>query len=329
MRAVLGLVFAALAASLLLGLGASQALATTVHCGDVITQDAKLDADLLGCADPALTIDGSDVTLDLNGHTVDGGIYGDGLRPVSGGGFSASPRAVVENGTVTNGVRLRDYNNMTIQNLTVDRIEANRGIHLIQNNLVDGGYIACDRGRGEIKDNILRNSGISAVYCSPTVTGNLIDHGSIGLLVVGHPTLIGNTIRHSSSNGISLQDGSFTAIQNVITDSALDGVRLRTVERGRPTTIRENVILRSGGDGVNTDRAPGLDLADNRIDRNGDDGIDVDPRGTIIGNHVWWNQDLGIQSVPGVRGFGNWAKHNGNTLQCVPTYLCSTTGRPR
>ena len=60
--------------SVVLGLTASQALAQNVQCGDVITQDVTLDSDVLGCAGTALTVTGGDVTLDLNGHVVDGNI---------------------------------------------------------------------------------------------------------------------------------------------------------------------------------------------------------------------------------------------------------------
>ena len=73
-------------------------------------------------------------------------------------------------------------------------------------------------------------------------------------------------------------------------------------------------------------------ISDNAVDRNGSDGIHVtadNPRLTISGNHAWFNRNLGIEAVAGVPGSGNWAKHNGNPAQCVPGYLCSTTGKPK
>jgi hypothetical protein len=69
-----------------------------------------------------------------------------------------------------------------------------------------------------------------------------------------------------------------------------------------------------------------------RMDRNGDDGIDIDGIGSGVAltrNHAWFNGDLGIEAVPGVTdGGGNWAKHNGDLAQCVPDDLCGTTGKP-
>ena len=62
----------ALALALLLALGGSQALANHVQCGDVITQGTTLDSDLIDCPGDGLVIGADNITLDLNGHTVDG-----------------------------------------------------------------------------------------------------------------------------------------------------------------------------------------------------------------------------------------------------------------
>ena len=53
-------------------LGGSQALAGPVRCGDMITADTTLDADLLDCPNYGIVIGADDITLDLNGHTIDG-----------------------------------------------------------------------------------------------------------------------------------------------------------------------------------------------------------------------------------------------------------------
>ena len=53
-------------------LGGSQALAGPVRCGDMITADTTLDADLLDCPNNGIVIGADGITLDLNGHTIDG-----------------------------------------------------------------------------------------------------------------------------------------------------------------------------------------------------------------------------------------------------------------
>ena len=60
----------------------SQALATHVQCGDVITQDTTLDSDLVNCPGDGVVIGAGGITLDLGGHTIDGTGVGDGQTGV-------------------------------------------------------------------------------------------------------------------------------------------------------------------------------------------------------------------------------------------------------
>jgi hypothetical protein len=95
MKAVRATLVLLVALGLALGLGFSQALAATVHCGDVITQDTTLTSDLGGCSGAAaLGVDG-DVTLDLNGHT----ISGDAATGILAGG--ADFQLTIRDGTVS------------------------------------------------------------------------------------------------------------------------------------------------------------------------------------------------------------------------------------
>ena len=55
-----------------LALGAGQASANHVSCGDEITADTTLDSDLVNCENNGIVIDADDITLDLNGHRIDG-----------------------------------------------------------------------------------------------------------------------------------------------------------------------------------------------------------------------------------------------------------------
>jgi hypothetical protein len=106
-------------------------------------------------------------------------------------------------------------------------------------------------------------------------------------------------------------------IDNRTVGNALDGIHMGECLKGNPL------------------------VKGNTSDQNGDDGIEVvsgpascyfnqptEPT-TVSDNHVWRNGDLGVEAAPGTPGGGNWAKHNGNPLQCVPGTLCSTTGKPK
>jgi parallel beta-helix repeat protein len=55
-----------------LALGAGEASASHVDCGDTITADTTLDSDLVDCPNNGILIGADHVTLDLNGHTIDG-----------------------------------------------------------------------------------------------------------------------------------------------------------------------------------------------------------------------------------------------------------------
>jgi len=50
----------------------AQAAPTEVSCGVTITADTRLGADLVNCPNNGIVIGADDITLDLNGHTVDG-----------------------------------------------------------------------------------------------------------------------------------------------------------------------------------------------------------------------------------------------------------------
>src|SRR5262249_19771626 len=52
------------------------AQASALHCGDVITVNTRLASDLVNCPDNGLVIGADNITLDLNGHVIDG----DGTR---------------------------------------------------------------------------------------------------------------------------------------------------------------------------------------------------------------------------------------------------------
>jgi parallel beta-helix repeat protein len=105
-----------------LALGADAALAQHVHCGQLLYSDTTLDSDLTDCPGNGVVIRADNITLDLNGHTIDGPDdpslrLGSAIR--NGGGFDG---VTVKNGTVQefrNGAYLVGTIGNTVQNLTV------------------------------------------------------------------------------------------------------------------------------------------------------------------------------------------------------------------
>src|SRR5919106_1954039 len=51
---------------------ATSKLPSEVSCGDTIVADTILDRDLVDCPSNGIVIGADDITLDLNGHTIDG-----------------------------------------------------------------------------------------------------------------------------------------------------------------------------------------------------------------------------------------------------------------
>lgn len=387
MRARPGLIRLAIAASAVLVLGAGQAEAADVRCGDVITRDTTLASDLLGCSDPALTIIGDNVVLDLDHHLVEGGISAPRLSTGSRGDLT------IENGTVRDGgVEVGSYTTVTIRGITTTRIFVNQIDQrvLIEHNVVGGdglGGIGVGRAPGEVNRNVIRNGGTGlSLYkgFSGSATGNLIEGNEYGIdMAHSGATLVENTVRSNTYLGVANgQGGPYTWIRNVIADNGGPGMYLGygpvlkgnlitgnagdgiatygpvslsgeqntitengqagirvTANQGPNGTLRlaDSTVSGNGGDGIALTDFRTAQITGTNADRNGGDGIRVgqpltsggSPMPTLSNNHTWFNGNLGIEAVPGVMGGSNWAKHNGNPLQCVPATLCSTTGKPK
>ena len=71
-RLLVAVLVAGVAASGATAMGGGRALASHVSCGDTITADTTLDSDLVDCPNNGIVIGADDITLDLNGHTIDG-----------------------------------------------------------------------------------------------------------------------------------------------------------------------------------------------------------------------------------------------------------------
>jgi parallel beta-helix repeat protein len=101
--------------------------ATQVQCGDVITTDTRLSRDLNNCPADGLIIGASRVTLDLDGHTIDG--VGAGIGVNNSGGYD---RVTVKDGRVhqfMDGIRLQNADENRLSRLRVS-VNAGQGIAL-------------------------------------------------------------------------------------------------------------------------------------------------------------------------------------------------------
>ena len=95
---------------------------TEITCGQVITDDTTLQADLI-CppgTESAIIIGASNVTLDLGGHTVSGYVPGNGVFSINQEGLT------IKNGVIngfTYGVFIINTNQVTMEKLTIKNLD--------------------------------------------------------------------------------------------------------------------------------------------------------------------------------------------------------------
>ena len=328
---------------------AAPAAANHVQCGDTITQDTTLDSDL-SCTGDGLTITGGSVTLDLNGHTIQGsggpsigvGLY-DAVNPeVRGGkirqfgtgvdadgpdGLAVRRMLLEHNGT---GVDCTYSPGCSVFDSTFRQNDV--GIRLFS---PDGGSPV----RSFVQRNDAHHNRIGIIFTEYLVTATdnrVVSNHEIGVEVDynGRVDMSRNVVAGNGDDGIVVSFLSRATIaDNRIDDNGGNGVRVigDFFFRDTRAAVRDNRIAHNGDDGVAVENAHGAHVVieRNQADRNGDDGIDIqvaaseppDPAtvdAVVGGNKAYFNTDLGIHAVAGTTdGGANKARHNGNPAQCV------------
>jgi parallel beta-helix repeat protein len=192
---------------MVLVLGAAQAFATHVSCGDTITQDTALDNDLIDCPGNGIVIGANDITLDLNGHT----IAGNGttskeanLPPwslVAGVLFGGSD-ASVTNGTIRGfrvGVLSGSFHSRIQDDRLVDNVEGIRVSEPGDTMTVSGNLITETASFGIFVD----DSSFNEIY------GNRVLRADTGILVADGSAdnrLASNRVRRNVDDGIRVEE---------------------------------------------------------------------------------------------------------------------------
>jgi parallel beta-helix repeat protein len=284
-------------------------------CGDVVTTNVTLTKSLKNCAS-GLVVGADNVTIDLNGRSIRG--LGDG----TGVGIDVTGRTgvTVKNGTISDfaeGVKLFNTSNSTVERLVIRR--AVTGIRLARtDNGTDGN---------EILDNKVRDSGDGIVAfgaASSRIAGNtLADLTGTGILCrdtfTSDAEIVGNrSVRNDI--GIRLLFCGASVERNIASENVTAGI-FRTRSNG--STLL-NVANRNGGIGIHHDDSHGV-IAGNVTNHNTGIGLAIEdqspdhgPLHTVTGNRASWNGGFGIMTnLTGVVDGGcNWARHNGDPLEC-------------
>jgi parallel beta-helix repeat protein len=194
---------------------APQAVASHVQCGEAITQDTRLDSDLVACPSDGIVISADDITLDLNGHTIDGvgATSSAGVREANQSGVT------IENGTI------RDF-----ASAVVIAGDSEHGVgHVIRQLTISGGGIFMF---GFPTENLIeRNSVFGTGYgilvsdgTSNMIRRNSLVGNSVAGIFVGGGS--GNEIARNTGFqngvGIALGDTGFNSVnRNVVTENSI------------------------------------------------------------------------------------------------------------
>jgi parallel beta-helix repeat protein len=285
-----------------LALGASQASASHVSCGDLITEDTTLDSDLNCPASPALEIGADGIELDFDGHTV-------ALMPTAGG-------AVILNDG-HDGVTIKDGTALTGLAISLRNADHNR----IENMVAFGGF-----GTGIALVNSDENRIVR------TEAGG--DEGGVGLRG-GSDNNVVERSRLSAGIGSSLS--VYDSDENLVRRNLLDRTETATLTVGRAadaTTIARNELSANCalavlfcGDGIFVQsEATNTLLVRNAVSGytgggffgHFGDGIHVEsPSTTLTRNVSNDNARWGIFAVPGVVDGGHNTASGNLVGQCL------------
>ena len=254
---------AALGVVISVGLGAGPAAAAAgPACGDTLTRSTTLHADLSNCPGDGLVIGADGITLDLNGHTIDG-------DAVSGGDDS--------------GVRVNGHQGVVVRRGTVR--EFDHAVHLTgaSHNAI-AHLFATRNGDTDIGRAILLDEGSD---WNRIEHNNASSNGRSGVAVLdgNHNLVAYNRTATNGVAGMGIFGGSENrVIANAITDNADNGIFW-----GAGTTggrFEGNRVTGNPGGGFAMEEADGATVAHNLIARNGDNVIVFGSGNRVAGNAV-------------------------------------------
>ena len=256
----ISLVIFALAVVGLMAFGDSQASASHVSCGDTITADTTLDSDLVNCPNNGIVIGADDVTLDLNGHLIDG----DGTEFAD-----CAKDEVCDVGVLNSG-----HDGVTVRHGSVrEFLVGVWGVRVSHNRFLgisSSGNQCCGLGFFRGTRSLVRNS-----------SGSGSGEGGNGMFLVAshHVRVLHNSFRHNGDQGIIVGDSTHNLIKgNLLSRNAIVGIFLEKANRNQ---VRRNRSVRDGEVGIYVAPGDRNVIARNRISHIGRSrghgrGIEVD-----------------------------------------------------
>ncbi len=299
------------------------ALAAPLRCGDRITVDTTLHADLVGCRNNGIVIGADDITLDLNGHRIDG----------DNALVERCPR-ICDVGVVNDG-----HNDVRIKDGDIRQF----GVGVLLLGARRNGLSDLATSGNVFSGIVLAETAGSSVRWSKAVGNAGPDSSGITLFESHNNRIAYNRLFHNADSGIILirSNRNYVA-NNVVRGNSVDGINLegnrnviagnRVVRNSITVTlftegaqavgnvVRRNVVRRAPHNGISIDRA----IERTVVKRDHVFGAEVhgilvgNPTTTVTRNEARYNGRLGIKAVRGtIDGGGNRASGNGDPRQCV------------
>jgi parallel beta-helix repeat protein len=209
-------------------LGSGQALASHVSCGDTITADTTLDSDLVNCPNNGIVIGADNITLDLNGHRIDGD-----------GELIEDCAEICDTGVVDDGHRRVTIQGGSVREFAVGvlvlRASHNRLRHLSASHNQFVGLFVFESTATQVEQN-------SASDNSPDGTG-------IELFASHNNRIERNTVSRNGHEGMFIGDSDHNRIvQNLVANNPVAGIAMEAdnhneVSRNRVRGNGDNIIV--------------------------------------------------------------------------------------
>jgi parallel beta-helix repeat protein len=310
-------------------LGSGRAIAGPVSCGDTITTDTTLEGDLIDCPNNGIVIGADDITLDLNGHTIDGddalvdpcpeicdiGVFNGGHDGVT-----------VRHGSVREfsiGVFVAEVSHNRLLGISSSRNQFSglgffRGTRsLVRNCSVSStargggpGMFLVESDHDRVLNSSFRNNGDQGIFVGNSdrnlIKGNLFSHNGF------YGVILEEADRNQVRGNRSVQDGEVgfyvaPGNRNVIVGNHVthSGGRAIEVDGGDDNVIARNWARDAMGDAIIVgcgrpcSVVVGTVVSRNHIRGAGEDGVHIDARtkDTIISrNHVSGAKDDGLDA---------------------------------
>lgn len=195
--------------------------APALECGEEITGNVKLTADLGPCPGIGLNIldhaGATNITVNLNGHSILGSGAGAGLNLFTHDVTIKGPGSIVNFGTgiqISSTLRVMIYDLTLLDNISGVKIKNSGWINVFDNSIRGGtrgvtGMNPDDAGNIFFYRNTISGhsgAGVDVGVSDPVISENVISQNGVGIVALGlgAPAVLGNRISNNQTDGIRL-----------------------------------------------------------------------------------------------------------------------------